>query len=441
MVGRLLAWVLALGMAASGLALVYGGMQLVAVGGSLYYAIAGPVLVAAAYGLVRSTRWWLPLYGALLAGTLIWSLSEAGLDGWALVPRLVAPAVLGGLLLVLRTRARPRPASHAWLTAPLAAIILSFIAAGTIGRETAPDFPGAKPISLADSEAGDWLHWGRDLPGQRFSPLADIHTGNAGRLVKAWEFVSDVKPYGYHSFEATPIAAEGKLFVCLDRGVIVALDQDNGREIWRFDPKPDLEGVFAATCRGVSYYRAPDGTPECRTRILFGVHDNRLMAIDAATGRRCRGFGANGEVDLKAGLGAFPKGIAYPTSPPVVIGGLAIIGGWVSDGLSTDEPSGVVRAYDALTGRLVWAWDHGRDDDPTRPLAPGETYTRSAPNAWGVFSGDEQLGLVYLPMGVSTPDYFGAHRSPGAEKYATGTVALDIRTGKPRWHFRTIHHD
>jgi membrane-bound PQQ-dependent dehydrogenase (glucose/quinate/shikimate family) len=439
MLGRVLIWLLVLGMGLAGLVLLVGGVQLIAAGGSWYYAIAGIATALSAYGLARRARWWMPLYGALLAGTLMWALGEAGLDGWALVPRLVAPAVLGLILLLVRKRANE--ARSLWLTVPLIAIVLTFVAAGICGREPYPDFPGAKPLQVADGQDGEWLNWGRALSGQRFSPLARIDTSNVGELQRAWQFESDVEPYGFHSFEATPIAADGKLFICLDRSVVVALDQDSGKEIWRFDPEPDLEGVFAATCRGVSYFRAPQGTEECPSRILFGVHDNRLMALDAATGKRCEGFGENGEVDLKLGLGDFPKGIGFPTSPPTVVRGIAVIGGWVTDGLDTNAPSGAIRGYDAVTGELRWAWDYGRDEAPAKPLGEDETYTRGAPNAWGVFSGDEELGMVYIPTGVSTPDYFGAHRSEAAEKYATGTVALDIETGKPRWHFQTIHHD
>ncbi|MDG2004150.1 MAG: membrane-bound PQQ-dependent dehydrogenase, glucose/quinate/shikimate family [Novosphingobium sp.] len=441
MLGKVLTWLLVLGMGAAGLALLLGGVQLVAAGGSFYYVLSGGALALSAYGLARSRRWWLPLYGALLGGTLIWALGEAGLDGWALVPRVIAPAVLGLILLVPAVRARAKPSSSAWLTLPLVATVIIFVAAGTLGREPYPEFDGTEPVTVADEQDGEWRNWGRSLSGERFSPLADIAASNVGKLEQAWEFVSDVEPYGFHSFEATPIAAGGKLFTCLDRDVIVALDQDSGEQLWKYDAKPDLEGVFAANCRGVSYYLAPEPAEECQARILFGVHDNRLMALDAETGKLCESFGDKGAIDLREGLGDFPKGIAFPTSPPALVGGLAVIGGWVTDGLDTDEPSGVIRAFDAVTGELAWAWDYGRDDDPTKELAEGETYTRSAPNAWGVFSGDEALGLVYIPTGVSTPDYFGAHRTPGSEIHATGVVALDIATGKSRWHFQTIHHD
>src|SRR5206468_581862 len=135
------------------------------------------------------------------------------------------------------------------------------------------------------------------------------------------------------------------------------------------DPKPDLDKVFAATCRGVAYYEPPQAVAECSKRILFGVADERMMALDALTGRLCRSFGDGGSVDLKAGLGPVDKGIAFPTAPPTIVGGVALISGWVTDGLYVGEPSGGVRAYDAVTGALRWVLDPSRPD-PTKPLAP-----------------------------------------------------------------------
>lgn len=198
--------------------------------------------------------------------------------------------------------------------------------------------------------------------------------------------------------------------------------------------------MFAATCRGVSYYDAQRPLVECSTRILFGVADNRLMALDAQTGRLCRSFGHNGAVNLTEGLGTIPPGIAFPTSPPAIVRGMAMISGWVTDGDHVGEPSGAVRAYDAVTGALRWVWDSGRAE-PQKPLAPGAIYTKGAPNAWGVFSGDEQLGLLYIPTGNSTPDYYGAPRTSEAERYSSSVVALDVATGKPRWSAQLIHHD
>lgn len=437
--GRILGGLLAICMALAGLALLIGGGELIAAGGSWYYAIAGAALAACGAGLGLGRRWALPLYGLLLAGTLAWAVWEAGLDGWALVPRLVAPAVLGLILLLPGVRRRAGGASAWWLAAPVLAVVVVMGAAGLKPKPAGQDLRPAAVLKAGDVDGGDWRVWGRTLAGDRYSPLTQINTGNVRQLKLAWRFDSDVPPYGFHSFEATPLAADGRLYACLDRNVIVALDPDSGRQLWRFDPHPDLTGVFAATCRGVAYYEAPQAA-ECRKRILFGVGDDRLMAVDAETGRPCRAFGANGAVDLKQGLGPAPAGVTFPSSAPTIVRGVAMISGWVTDGLYLGEPSGVVRGYDAVTGALRWAWDSGRPV-PQKPLGPGETYTKAAPNAWGAFSGDEALGLVYLPTGVSTPDYFGARRTAEAERYATSIVALDAETGAPRWSFQTVHHD
>ena len=439
MLARIFLWLLVVSLALAGAWLGMGGAQLILAGGSPYYLLAGVALVGVAAGLAWGKRWALPLYGVVLAATLVWSLWESGLDGWALVPRLVAPAVLGIILLLLPLRQASAKSAIGWLAVPLLAIGTAF-AAGFASNTDPSSLPSAAPVALADPLAGDWTAYGRTLSGDRFSPAARIDTHNVAGLRPAWTYVSDVPFHGVHSFEVTPLAANGLLYACLDRNVIVALDQDSGREVWRFDPRPRLDKVFAATCRGVAYHVAPRPLPECTRRVLFGVADNRMMALDALTGRPCDSFGTHGAVDLKAGLGTIPPGIAFPTSPPTIVRGIVTISGWVTDGDHVGEPSGGVRAYDAVTGRLLWVWDTGRPD-PAKVLAPGETYTRGAPNAWGVFSADERLGLVYAPTGASTPDYFGAHRSPGAERYSTSVVALDIATGRPRWSTQLVHHD
>jgi len=441
MAGRILAFIVAVLMALAGLWLAWGGAQLIAAGGSWYYLPAGLALIACAAGLIWRRAFAYPLFGALLTITLVWSLGEAGLDGWALVPRLVAPLVLGLVLLIPWVgRGGGQRKGWLWVGVPVLASVASLVIAGLSGERLPAGLQGATPLAEAPGTDGEWKVWGRTLDGNRKSPLAQITPGNVGKLELAWSFQSDVEPYAYHSFEATPLAVDGKLFTCLDRNVIVALDQETGKQIWRFEAQPDLKDVFAATCRGVTWFEAPAGTAECPKRILFGVNDARMMAIDAVTGQRCISFGQNGEVDLKEGLGQIEKGITYPSSPPTVVNGVAMISGWVTDGLHVGEPSGGIRAYDAVTGKLLWVWDSGRPE-PAKPLAPGETYTKDAPNAWGVFSGDPALGLVFMGMGVSTPDYFGAQRTPEAEMYSTSLVALDVATGKPRWHFQTVHHD
>ena len=117
-----------------------------------------------------------------------------------------------------------------------------------------------------------------------------------------------------------------------------------------------------------------------------------------------------------------------------------MVGSFVLDNMATDEPSGVVRAFDVLSGRQVWSWDAGRADPNAEP-EPGDTYVRGSPNAWSLFSADEKLGLVYIPTGNAPPDYYGAHRTPEMERYSSSVVALDVNTGKVHWSFQTVHHD
>jgi quinoprotein glucose dehydrogenase len=145
-------------------------------------------------------------------------------------------------------------------------------------------------------------------------------------------------------------------------------------------------------------------------------------------------------VDLTAGLGEAKPGYYFMTSAPLVAAHKAIVGGWVDDNADVDMPSGVIRAFDTASGRFAWAWDMGRPDRTGAP-PPGETYTRSTPNAWGPLSADEALGLAYVPLGNPSPDFWGGRRRPFDEHYGSSVVALDLATGRPRWSFQMAHHD
>ena len=177
-----------------------------------------------------------------------------------------------------------------------------------------------------------------------------------------------------------------------------------------------------------------------RARIYLPTSDARLIALDAQTSKICPGFGDNGTVNPWANMPNQKGGFYYSTSPPTVVNDLIIIGGSVNDNYDVKSPSGVIRAYDASTGALDWAWDSG-NPDRTTPLAPGETYTANSPNSWSVFSADPELGLVYIPLGNATPDQFGGNRSPAVERFSSSVVALDIASGAVRWVRQTVHHD
>jgi quinate dehydrogenase (quinone) len=413
------------------IAFLYGGVQLVAVGGSCYYVLAGVALLASSLLLWRGNIYGARVYGALLAATFLWSLYEVGTDLWALAPRLGFLAVLGvGLLGTTRSR------SIAAVSA--LAIVVAIFAVGS--RGTVNELPARNPPSAHTSTeaAGEWHHYGNTTHGTRYARLDQIDTTNVGGLKEIWHYRTGRSG----QFKATPLQIGDLLYVCTAMNVVVALDAESGEKRWEFDPKLTVEPVgFNGTCRGVSYYRAPDGyAGDCPARILMGTTDARLIAIDARTGERCASFGDAGQVDLMQGIGEAKPNIYLVTTPPLIARNLAVVGTRVADNFEVNEPSGVVRAYDAITGKFAWAWDMGRPGVNTEPAA-GEQYTRGTPNVWTLMSYDDALGLVYAPTGNSTPDFFGAHRTEASEKYSSSIVALDVTNGAVRWSFQTVHHD
>jgi quinoprotein glucose dehydrogenase len=441
---RLLAIILLL----IGIGLVWLGGQLIVAGGSPYYLLAGLVLAAVAWFLWKQSAKALTCFGLFWAITLLWALWESGPSFWPLLGRLGLLTGIGIWLLTPWVRrslgAQPRSA--------LSLSLIGLFVAGVIGgaafiywndRITGGTDLAALGASPADPRDGEWQHYGNVLEGRRYSPLAQITQANVGALAKSWTYSLGKEPNGEAApFQATPLKIGDRLYFCTGYNDVIALDAETGKQAWRYAANADSTGIFGQTCRGVSYYRQPKSplNSPCAERIYTATIDSRLIALDAANGRPCAGFGKNGIVDLLKGMSAAPKGYYHVSSPPTVIAGKLVIGGWVTDGQTVGEPSGVIRAFDAVTGKLVWAWDMGQPDRSGEPK-PGETYTPGTPNSWSVMSADEKLGLVYVPMGNATPDYSGAHRTPAMEKYSSGVVALDAQTGKPRWNFQTTHHD
>ncbi|WP_311224019.1 MULTISPECIES: glucose/quinate/shikimate family membrane-bound PQQ-dependent dehydrogenase [unclassified Acidovorax] len=179
----------------------------------------------------------------------------------------------------------------------------------------------------------------------------------------------------------------------------------------------------------------------CRAKLFMPTADGRVIALNPESGAVCTNFGGGtGQIDLWQRMPNLRPGAYYSTSPVVVTQRHIIVGGTVLDNASVKEQSGVIRAFDIDTGALVWNWDSGNPED-TAPLPPGRTYTPNSPNSWSISSVDEALGLVYVPMGNQPPDQWGGNRSPAVEKYSSSVVALDVATGRVRWHFQTVHHD
>lgn len=438
----------------AGSVLAWGGISLVIAGDTAFYLSAGlAYLLSAALVLLRR-REVLALFAGFLAASFGWALFEAGLDVWALLPRISVQVLSAILLLAPPVLRRLDHGSHPAGRAALAAILLIMVGGLSLAAMTHPHrIDGMVPLAKTrateekDIAPGDWPHWGRTLSGQRFSPLDQITPQTISRLKQVWHYRTgdlrrDGEP-GQLTYQATPLKIGNRLYLCAPHSIAIALDADSGREIWRFDaPARGLAGLQKQTCRGVAHYRditAPDHAP-CRERIYFTVAGGRLLSLDAGTGALCTGFGMAGAVNLLAGHPFAKSGFYTNTSPPLVVKDRLIIGGSVSDNSGKNAPSGVIRAYDARSGKLLWNFDAGRPDR-TEPLGAGELYTQNSPNSWSVASADPDLGMVYLPMGNQVPDQLGRDRSPGAERFSSSILALDIETGRVRWVRQTVHHD
>ncbi|MBT6482283.1 MAG: membrane-bound PQQ-dependent dehydrogenase, glucose/quinate/shikimate family [Gammaproteobacteria bacterium] len=428
-----------------GVALVLQGLPLVQAGGSLYYFLAGITLAAVSVLLFRGDDRGAKLYGIFLAITYLWALYEAGLDAWALMPRVAMFTVLGLWFVIPRVRrglqqAEPSPLFEQMPTKIVlgAFAVFAITLLFTSGRYEVGT-PSAAGTGQANNPSGEWRSYGASKTGTRFAAADQINLDNVTQLEKAWEIRTRVPG----EFKGTPIQVGDGLYLCTGQNIILSLDPDTGLERWRFDP--DLQSArigFWDTCRGVTYYDVPDSNPsaDCAERIFTATTDARLIAVDKETGLPCADFGVNGEISLLQGMGEVIPGFYFVTSPPTIANDVLVLGGWVLDNQMTEEPSGVVRGFNPLTGELVWAWDMGREDRTGLP-EEGENYTRGTPNVWSLTSADEELGLIYVPTGNGTPDYFGGHRTEEMDQYASSIVALDAGTGRVRWSFQTTHHD
>ena len=280
-----------------------------------------------------------------------------------------------------------------------------------------------------------WSHYGADAGGSRYSPLRQINRETVANLEVAWTYhTGALEPKselnGKAASESTPILAAGSLIVTTPFNHVIALDPATGTERWKYDPGIDrTRGYSEVTNRGVASWGASDGS----TRIFLGTIDSRLIALDGATGKPVEGFGDHGIVDLSSGVGVVDRGDYQMTSPPTVVGDTVVVGSSIGDNRRVNLESGVVRGYDAVTGKQLWSWD-------PIPWAQGQELKTGAANAWSVLSADPERDLVFIPTGSASPDFFGGMR-PGDNRWANSVVALKASTGEFVWGFQAVHHD
>jgi quinoprotein glucose dehydrogenase len=299
-------------------------------------------------------------------------------------------------------------------------------------------------VSLGSAALADeWLSYGRDPGGTRFSPLAQIKPENVGRLHRVWTFhTGDIAPApngdARSGFETTPLLVDGKLFITTGFNRVIALDPVTGRQIWAFDPKlnraqPYGDGFIN---RGLAFWRdtnSPNGV--CALRLYEATLDARLLALDARTGAPCANFGVKGAINL-GDVANYHAGWYHMTSPPLVLDGVVVVGSAINDNAKVEMPDGVVRGFDARRGRLLWKWEPLQ-----RPAdVPADAWRSGAANAWSILSADPRRHLIYVPTGSASPDYYGGLR-PGDDKWADSVVALRPKTGEMVWGFQLVHHD
>jgi len=297
-------------------------------------------------------------------------------------------------------------------------------------------------VAQSASDVG-WPSYGNDAGGTRYSAARQIDRSNVARLQIAWTYRTgameqDTKLIRKSAFEATPILVENKLFLSTPYGRVIALNPQNGTKVWEYDPAINLSQNYSeVTSRGVSAWRDPEAKPgqACSLRIFMGTIDGRLIAIDGETGKACMDFGSKGEVDLTrdAATATDWTGGYQVTSAPAIAKDLVITGSSIADNWRVDTGRGVVRAYDARSGKLSWMWNPTPWAEDTRPRTGGG-------NAWSTLSVDADEDLVFVPTGSSAPDYYGGIRG-GDNMWADSVVALRASTGKFVWGFQFVHHD
>jgi quinoprotein glucose dehydrogenase len=309
----------------------------------------------------------------------------------------------------------------------------------------------ALPIAVTrGDEARGWGHYGGTLGGSHYSSVAQIDRTNVGQLEVAWTYrTGELERRGKSangSFQDTPTLVAGSLIVCTPYGRLIALDPATGAERWVFDPNPSPRtSARWPKCRGVSQWRDASALPNafCSQRIVYGSWDRRVFAIDARTGRRCTGFGRDGEIELVLDKQPLKGELAQITSPPAVVGDVAVFGMFILDNMRAEAPSGTVRAIDVRTGAVRWTFDpvpRRPDDVAVAGWLTPESLKSGHANVWAPMAVDPQRDLVFLPTTSPSPDYYGGLR-PGDNRYANSLVALRGSTGEIVWYRQLVHHD
>ncbi len=282
--------------------------------------------------------------------------------------------------------------------------------------------------ALAATAQTDWPMFGHDPGARRFSPLKQITPRNVNRLQHAWTFHT-----GKPGSEGIPVVVGGVMYLAAANGIF-AIDPETGKQFWHHE-------ATQVALRGLAYWPG-DKAKGTNPRVYAGVKGG-MIAIDAVTGKPAPGFANEGLLDLRQGvLGDLADGKISLQSPPTIYQDLVITGSANGEGAPSVGAYGDIRAWDARTGKLVWTFHTvPRPGEPGHETWPADGWkNRSGTNAWGFLSLDQARGILYVPLGSPTTDFYGADRH-GDNLYGNSLVALDVKTGRRIWHQQLVHHD
>ena len=301
--------------------------------------------------------------------------------------------------------------------------------------------------------AADWPSYGGDNGSQKYSELDQIDASNVAELTTAWIWESpdnatvaeNIANENYRAvpagFKATPIVIDGMMYVPSSFGRVVAIDAASGVEQWVFDTEAWASGRPANlgyNSRGIGYWSSEE-----KNRVFFATNDATLWSLDALTGLPDMNFGVGGKVDLSLGLGRDIDKRQYGVvSPPLVTNDIVVVNSIINDGPTKKEmPPGNVRGFNPHTGEVVWMFE----TIPQAGAFGNETWENGSweytgnTNSWTIMSADDELGIVYLPIGTPTNDWYGGLRH-GDNLFAESLVAVKAKTGERLWHFQMVHH-
>ncbi|MGQ0737027.1 MAG: outer membrane protein assembly factor BamB family protein [Acidobacteriota bacterium] len=299
---------------------------------------------------------------------------------------------------------------------------------------------------------GEWPYYTGDVKGTRYSPLDQINASNFSKLEVAWRFKTDnFGTFPEFKLEGTPLMVGGVLYTTAGtRRSVIALDGKTGELLWTHSMR---EGRRAAVSprqlsgRGVAYWTDGKGDE----RVLYVTTGYRLVSLNAKTGQPIPSFGEQGVVDLKVGVVKsrgrqidLESGEIGIHSTPIIVRDIAIVGSAMREGATVethDNTKGLVRAFDVRTGKKIWQFDTiPRPGEFGNDTWHAESWASNGNvGVWTQITVDEQLGLVYLPVETPSSDFYGGHR-PGNNLFAESLVAVDLKTGKRKWHFQFVHH-